>query len=120
MSRKIFPYLYTPEKVEIRPGQGRHLKVWMQRTIQREILAESVMYNEQDLNYDFRIPERLYNFQHNNKQVFVENYSVNPVQLSARKRIGTISCVEPAINKEYQNAWNERLGLRLKPRRENL
>ena len=62
------------------------------------MLAESIMYNEQDLNYDFRIPKRLYNFQHNNKQVFVENYSVNPVQLSARKRIGTISCVEPVID----------------------
>ena len=75
------------------------------------MLAESIMYNEQDLNYDFRIPERLYNFQHNNKQVFVENYSVNPVQLSARKRIGTISCVEPVINKESMNAWNASLGL---------
>ena len=82
MSRKIFPYLYTPEKVEIRPGQGRHLKVWMQRTIQREILAESVMYDERDLNCDVRISESLYNFQTDNKQVFVKNHSSNTIYIA--------------------------------------
>ena len=43
--------------------------------------------------------------------MFVENHSFNTVQLSVRKRIGTISCVEPVINKESMNAWNASLGL---------
>ena len=64
MSRKIYRiYVYTAEKVEIPPGQGRYLKVRTQHKIQGEMLAESIMYDEQrDLNCDVRIPESLYNF----------------------------------------------------------
>ena len=43
------------------------------------MLVESIPYGEHDVNCDVRIPESLYNFLSDTKQVFVENHSVNTV-----------------------------------------
>ena len=60
------------------------------------------------ISTDVRIPESLYNFQLDNKQVFVENHLANTVYLNAKKRVGSISCVEP-VTDNPENARN--LGL---------
>ena len=96
-------HLYNAEKVEISPGQGKYIKVQTQYKMGGEMLAESIPYGERDLNCDIRIPESLYNFNSDVKQVFVENHSVNKVHLNVGRRIGTISYIEPAID-ECRNA----------------
>ena len=103
--------LNNAEKVEIPPGQGRYLKVQTQHRMGGEMLVESVPYDECDINCDVRIPESLYNFQSDTKQVFVKNHSVNIVHLNVGKRIGTISYIEPAINECTQNVKNASVGL---------
>ena len=50
------------------------------------MLVESVLYEERDINCDIRIPESLYNFQSDTKQVFVENHSVNIVHLNVEEK----------------------------------
>ena len=59
--------LYNSLKVEIPPGQGRYLKVQTQHKMRGEMLVESILYVENDINCDIRIPESLYNFQSDNK-----------------------------------------------------
>ena len=72
-------------------------------------MVESALFDEYDINCDVRIPESLYNFQSDNKQVFVENHSVNKVHLNVGKRIRTVRHIEPVINECIKNA-SVRLG----------
>ena len=100
-----FP-LYHAEKVDLPPEQGRYLKVQRQHRMGGEMLVESIPYDEHGVNCDVRIPESLYNFLLDTKQVFVENHLVNIVHLNVRKRIGTISYIEPAIDECTLNVMN--------------
>ena len=103
--------LYNTEKVDHPPGQGRYLKVQTQHRMGGEILVESIPYDDHDVNCAVRIPESLYHFQSDTKQVFVENHSVNIVHLNVGKRIGTISYIEPAIDECTLNVKKASVGL---------
>ena len=74
-------------------------------------MVESIPYDDHDVNCAVRIPESLYHFQSDTKQVFVENHSVNIVHLNVGKRIGTISYIEPAIDECTLNVKNASVGL---------